>query len=92
MAGNLVAYRGEVVSQGVDSLDVFHQSAPLDARIETALKADAGDAWAMLWRGQLQLDRGDIADGIAKVRAAHAAQPALALLKTGAGPQRITLA
>jgi outer membrane protein assembly factor BamB len=74
--GNLMAYRGEVISQGVDSLDVFHQSAPLDARIETALKADAGDAWAMLWRGQLQLDRGDIADGIAKVRAAHAAQPA----------------
>jgi len=73
--GNLMAYRGEVISQGVDSLDVFHQSAPLDARIETAFKADAGDAWAMLWRGQLQLDRGEIADGIAKVRAAHAAQP-----------------
>jgi outer membrane protein assembly factor BamB len=74
--GNLLAYRGEVISQGVDSLDVFHQSAPLDARIETALKADAGDAWATLWRGQLQLDAGDIVDGIAKVRAAHAAQPA----------------
>ena len=73
--GNLLAYRGEVISQGIDSLDVFHQSAPLDSRIEAAFKTDPGDAWAMLWRGQLELDRGDIAGGIQKVRAAHAAQP-----------------
>lgn len=73
--GNLLAYRGEVISQGADSLDVFHQSAALESRIETALKSNARDAWAMLWRGQLALDRGDIATGIAAVREAHALQP-----------------
>jgi outer membrane protein assembly factor BamB len=74
--GNLLAYRGEVISQGADWLDVFHQSAALESRIETALRGDPQDAWAMLWRGQLGLDRGDITGGIADVRAAHALQPA----------------
>lgn len=73
--GNLLAYRGEVISQGADSLEVFHQSAALELRIETALEADPQDAWALLWRGQLDLDRGNIASGIAGVRAAHALQP-----------------
>jgi outer membrane protein assembly factor BamB len=73
--GNLLAYRGEVISQGGDSLDVFHQSAALDSRIETALKADARDPWALLWRGQLDLDQGRILSGIAAVREAHALQP-----------------
>ena len=73
--GNLLAYRGEVISQGPDSLDVFHQSAALESRIETAIKSNARDPWAMLWQGQLALDRGDIANGIAAVREAHALQP-----------------
>lgn len=73
--GNLLAYRGEVISQGSDSLDVFHQSAALDSRIETALETDAHDAWALLWRGQLDLDQGRIVKGIAAVREAHALQP-----------------
>ena len=73
--GNLLAYRGEVISQGADSLDVFHQTAALELRIETAIKTNAEDAWALLWRGQLDLDRGAIASGIAGVRAAHALQP-----------------
>lgn len=76
--GNLVAYRGEVVSQGVDSLDVFHQTAPLEARIETALAKDANpvdDCWSLMWRGQLRLDRGDVAAGLADLREALAAAP-----------------
>ena len=73
--GNLVAYRGEVVSQGVDSLDVFHQAAPLEERIETALKREPPDPWALLWRGQLDLDRGEIVPGMRRIREARAAQP-----------------
>jgi len=73
--GNLLAYRGEVISQGSDSLDVFHQSAALEARIETALRQQPQDAWALLWRGQLDLDRGATARGIAAIREAHAIQP-----------------
>ena len=73
--GNLLAYRGEVISQGADSLDVFHQMAALESRIETAFKANPQDPWARLWKGQLDLDRGNVATGIASVRAAHALQP-----------------
>lgn len=73
--GNLVAYRGEVISQSGDSLDVFHQSVSLESRIETALKTNPQDPWGLLWQGQLDLDRGHIAKGIAAVREAHALQP-----------------
>jgi hypothetical protein len=76
--GNLVAYRGEVLSQGVDSLDVFHQTAPLEARIETALRDTRNpvdDGWSLMWRGQLRLDRGDVAAGLADLRVAMAAAP-----------------
>lgn len=76
--GNLVAYRGEVLSQGVDSLDVFHQTAPLESRIETAEAKGPGpgdDAWLRMWRGQLRLDRGDVAAGLADLRAAVGEAP-----------------
>ena len=74
--GNLVAYRGEVISQGIDSLDVFHQAAPLENRIETALREEPRDPGGLLWRGQLELDRGRVAAGIGMIREAHAGQPA----------------
>jgi hypothetical protein len=73
--GNLVAHRGELISQGFDSLDVFHQAAPLEERIETALRQEPADPWALLWRGQLDLDRGDIAAGLRRIREARAASP-----------------
>ena len=73
--GNLIAYRGEVISQGVDSLDVFHQASPLEMRIETAMQKDAHDPWALLWRGQLDLDQGKVLSGMNQVREARAAQP-----------------
>jgi hypothetical protein len=73
--GNLVAYRGEVVSQGADSLDVFHQTAALESRIETAEQRRPGDPWALLWSGQRELDRGDVARGLDLVRRAHEADP-----------------
>jgi outer membrane protein assembly factor BamB len=73
--GNLVAYRGEVISQGVDSLDVFHQAAALESRIETALEKRPDDAWALAWSGQLALDRGDVRRGVELVRRAHELAP-----------------
>jgi len=74
--GNLVAYRGEIVSQGVDFLDVFHQVAPLEERIETAGRTRPDDPWVRLWRGQLDLDAGRIADGLQSIAAARQADPA----------------
>ncbi len=75
MPGNLLAYRGEVISQGVDSLDVFHQVVPLEGRIETAANGRPADPWALMWRGQLDLDRGRMADGLRAIAAARQAEP-----------------
>jgi hypothetical protein len=72
--GNLLAYRGEVISQGVDSLDVFHQVVPLEAQIETAANGPP-DPWTLMWRGQLDLDRGRMADGLRAIAAARRAEP-----------------
>ena len=73
--GNLMACRDEIVSQGVDSLDVFHQAAPLESRIETALRERPADPWPAVWRGQLELDRGHVADGLRLIREARLADP-----------------
>jgi outer membrane protein assembly factor BamB len=68
--GNLVAYRGEIISRGIDSLDVFHQSAALESRIETARREHPDGGWALEWEGQLDLDRGRVAAGLDKLRRA----------------------
>ena len=75
VAGNLVAYRGEVVSQGVDSLDVFHQSAALRERIESAEKNGKLDAKLLLWKGQMAIDEGNVVAGIEAIESAHGAAP-----------------
>ena len=63
--GNLVAYRGEVISRGSDSLDVFHQAAALDTRIRTAEAQDPESPWVWQWRGHQALEAGRVADGLA---------------------------
>lgn len=62
--GHLVPHRGEIVSRGIDSLDVFHQEAVLEDRIETASRSDPADPWAMVWRAHLAIERGDVAAGL----------------------------
>ncbi len=62
--GNLVAHRGEIISRGVDAIDVFHQEAALDARIETALLAAPASPWAAYWRGQAAIEMGNIEAGL----------------------------
>jgi outer membrane protein assembly factor BamB len=66
--GNLVAYRGEVISGGYDAIDVFHQADELESRIETALRKEPDRPWAAYWRGQQELDGGDVAVGLARLR------------------------
>jgi outer membrane protein assembly factor BamB len=67
--GNLVACRGEIISRSVDSLDVFHQVTALERRLETAA-ADGNHAWAGHWRGELDLEQGRVAEGLAGILAA----------------------
>jgi outer membrane protein assembly factor BamB len=68
--GNLVAHRGEIISRGVDSLDVFHQEAALESRIETAQSKDPGSPWAAYWGGQIAIERGEVAQGLELIRKA----------------------
>jgi outer membrane protein assembly factor BamB len=76
--GNLVACRGEVVSRGIDSVDVFHQAERLESRVETARVANPTDPSATYWRGQLDLDRGRVADGLGLLREAAVSSPTVA--------------
>jgi len=71
LPGNLVAHRGEIISQGVDFLDVFHQTVPLDRAVETAMAADPEDPWAIAWRGQLQLAAGETQAGLEAISRVH---------------------
>ena len=66
--GNLVAYRGEVVSLGVDAIDVFHQAAALEARIETAARETPPSAPRAFWEAQLLLEGGQVRAGLERLR------------------------
>ncbi len=66
--GNLVAYRGEVVSLGVDAIDVFHQAAALEARIETAAREATPTAPQAFWEAQLLLEAGHVRAGLERLR------------------------
>ena len=66
--GNLICYKGDVVSQGVDSLDTFYQIEPLRQRIAARLAEHADDPWALARRGEIALDEGRLSDAIADER------------------------
>jgi outer membrane protein assembly factor BamB len=66
--GNLVAYRGEVISLGVDAIDVFHQAAAVEARIETAARESRMPSAQAMWEAQLMLERGSVRAGLERLR------------------------
>ncbi len=74
LPGNLISYRGEVISQGLDSLDVYHQTADLERSIETALQESPNDPWAVNWRGELRLDEGNTTEGLKDIRRIHGSE------------------
>jgi len=71
--GNLIAVRGEVISRGIDFLEVFHQTAELESKVETALHDDRQRSWADSWRGQLDLTADDVTAALERIRASAAA-------------------
>ena len=71
--GNLIAVRGEVISRGIDFLEVFHQTAELESKVETALRDDRQRPWADAWRGQLDLTAGDVMAALTRIRSSAAA-------------------
>jgi len=71
--GNLVAHRGEVISRGLDAVDVFHQAADLETRIETAQLDNNREPWRLVWSAQMAVDGGDVRAGLSDLlRAADA--------------------
>lgn len=68
LPGNLIAHRGEILSQGLDTLDAYHQTTVLEQAIETALQTKPDDPWAIGWRGHLRLAAGETTAGLNDLR------------------------
>lgn len=79
--GNLVAYRGQILSQSIDSLDVFYQTGPLSEALAAAQEEGADGVGALVgglagyWKGQLLIDSGQPRAGAEAVAAAGRADP-----------------
>lgn len=69
--GNLICYKGDVVSLGVDSLDAFYQLDPLRQRVTAALEKNPDDPESLALRGQIALDAGKLTDAIHDIRRAY---------------------
>lgn len=74
LPGNLVASRGEVISQAIDSVDVFYQELDLQRRLQSAGDSLAG-ALPAFWKGQLLLDAGKVRAGVEAIAAAGREDP-----------------
>ena len=67
---NLVAVRGFVVSQGADFIEAYRQLDALEAEIADTLVARAEDSQALALRGEIRLQRGNVADAYADLKRA----------------------
>ena len=66
--GNLVCYRDNVITQGVDYLSAFYQTEPLRRLVEERLAADPNDARALAQKGQLLLHDGQQHEALIALR------------------------
>ena len=72
--GNLVSYRGSIISQSPAAIECFYEIGPLEKSVQERLVANPKDADALRLRGQIHLDRGQLDAAIADFRASLAAQ------------------
>ncbi|HEY5312337.1 MAG TPA: PQQ-binding-like beta-propeller repeat protein, partial [Pirellulales bacterium] len=68
VAGNLLCYRGAVISQGVSQVECFYQVAELKREVARRLKQDPVDPAALAMQGELLLDEGKLDDAIGRLR------------------------
>ena len=66
--GNLVAYRGQVLSQSVDRIEIYPQLEPLMRQVAEVLEKQPNDPHALAQRGEIRLYEGKLADAIADLR------------------------
>lgn len=69
--GNLVCYRGKVISQGLDGLETFYQVDAVRDEIRKRLAAKLDDTEALTLRGEMLLDEGKSAEAVADFRRAY---------------------
>lgn len=69
--GNLVCYKGRVISQGVGAVELFYQSDAARGEVDRRLAAQPEDPAALALQGELLLDEGKHAEGIASFRRAY---------------------
>lgn len=73
--GNLVCYRGRVLSHGTEALESYDQVDSLKTAVDQALAKDPDDAAALIRRGEILLDEGRRAGAIASLRKAYEIAP-----------------
>jgi len=62
--GNLVCYRGSIISQGADYLDAYYQLDALKEQIAKTLDAQPEDAKALAALAEIKLDQGALGEAI----------------------------
>jgi len=73
--GNLVCYRGRVISQGFRGVETFYQLETAREEIDRRLAANPDDPVALSLKGEILLDEGDRAGAIAQFRRAYEIDP-----------------
>lgn len=69
--GNLICFKGTVISQGVEYLESFDELTVLERQILRDLQKDPNDAGALARRGEIYLQRGQIDAAIADFRKSY---------------------
>ena len=73
--GNLVCYRGRVLSQRAGALEMFYQLDSLRKRVEDRLAASPNDPEILAQRGEILWDEGKLDEAIASFRRAYELAP-----------------
>jgi outer membrane protein assembly factor BamB len=66
--GNLICYRGEVLSQGVDFLGAYYQVESLRDKVARTLENSPDDAEAIARLGEIEMNEGNLAKAIEQFR------------------------
>ena len=72
--GNLVAYRGQVLSQSVDRVEVYPQLEPLMRQVAEILEKQPDDPRALAQRGEIRLYEGKLAEAVGDLRRSYELQ------------------
>jgi outer membrane protein assembly factor BamB len=69
--GNLVCFKGNIISQGLEGVDAYYQLDAVSADVHRRLETNPKDAEALSLQGEILLDGGKRSEAIASFRRAH---------------------